>query len=294
MDTKIALLWLVIAQFFAGCSGALEQASSTRQSKDHQSASIPPPKGWVLYAAPDADSSALQCANYSRREWKVSHKNEVIDISPFSEGVEESLPFKIQPKSAVAGLAGDRRVKRVSDGWLVGFNAGEFGGALWWFSVDGLNRKKLADENVVGFVDNSLGVLVLVGLAHLGIDDGKVLSVGEGNEGARQIKVLADLKEAPRTFAIEAPNSLLVFTTNKLVRVLATGKVEELLSTKYESLYPNSMTLSKSGAIHVGMRHFVTRLTPMDGGYKEEWFVSVDCQRFRLREYDCLCLRQRS
>lgn len=292
MNTKIVLGWLVIALFFAGCSTTTQQVGQNALSQNRQSATLPAPKGWVLYPAPEAESSALQCANHSRREWKVSLKNDGIEISPFSEGIEESLPFKIQPKNAIAGLAGDRRVKRVSDGWLVGFNAGEFGGALWWFSADGLKRKKLADDNVVGFADSSLGVLVLVGLAHMRIDDGKVLSVGEGNEGARKVNVLADLKGAPCTFAIESPNSILVLTTDRLVRVLTNGMMEELLSTKYALLYPNSMTLSKSGAIHVGMRHFVTRLTPMNGGYKEEWFVTVDCQRFRLREYDCLCLRK--
>ena len=291
MNMKIALGWLVIALFFSCCSTTADQMGPSLLSKGRQWASLPPQKGWVLYPSPEADSPALLCANHSRREWKVSLKNEGIEISPFSEGIEEPLPFKIQPKKAIAGLAGDRRVKHVSDGWLVGFDAGEFGGALWWFSVDGLKRKKLAEENVVGFVDSSLGVLVLIGLAHMGIDEGKVLRVGEGNEGERQVDVLADLKEAPRTFAIESPNSILVLTTNRLVRVLTTGKMEELLSTKYGLLYPNSMTLSKTGAIHVGMRHFVTRLTPMNGSYKEEWFVPVDCQRFRLREYDCLCLR---
>lgn len=294
MNTKIALGWLVIAPFFAGCSIAAQQVGPIAPSKDHQSATLPVPKGWVPYPAPEADSSALHCANYSQREWKVSLKNEGVEISPFSEGIEESLPFKIQPKNAIAGLAGDRRVKRVSDGWLVGFNSGEFGGALWWFSGDGLKRKKLADENVVGFADSALGVLALVGLAHMGIDRGKVLRVGEGNEGERQVNVLADLKEAPCAFAIESPNSILVLTTNKLVRVSTTGKIEGLLSTKYGSLYPNSIALSRTGTIHVGMRHFVTRLTPMNGSYKEEWFVPVDCQRFRVREYDCLCLRQRS
>ncbi len=291
---------LAVALFFAGCSITAEQAGSNTLSKDGKPVSLPAPAGWVLYPAPAEDSSALRCANYSRRGWTVSLKNDELKISRLSDStlskwhIEESLPFKIQPKSSAAGLAGDRHVKRVSDGWLVGFDAGEFGGALWWFSVDGLKRKKLADENVVGFADSSLGVLVLVGLAHMGSSRGKVLRVGEGDEGERPVSVLADLKEAPRTFAIEAPDSILVLTTDRLVRVLTTGKMEELLSTKYGSLYPNSMTLSKTGTIHIGMRHFITRLTPVNGSYKEEWFVSVDCQRFRMREYDCSCISQRS
>ena len=39
---------------------------------------------------------------------------------------------------------GDRHVLGVADGWLVGFNAGEFGGGLWWFSFDGKRSKRIS------------------------------------------------------------------------------------------------------------------------------------------------------
>lgn len=29
------------------------------------------------------------------------------------------------------------KVLETSDGWLVGFDAGEFGGGLWWYRQDG-------------------------------------------------------------------------------------------------------------------------------------------------------------
>jgi hypothetical protein len=285
--------WPVIALFLVCCSANAQQADSNTSSGNRQSVSLPAPAGWVLYPAPAADSPDLRCANASRHEWQVSLKNDEVKISPGSaRQTGESLPFKINLEKVGPWLGWVRHVKRVSDGWLVGFNNGEFGGGLLWFSVDGLKHKELARDNVVGFADSSLGVLVLVGLAHLGMDHGKVLQVGEGNEGERQVKVIADLNECPYTFATETPNSVLVVTTKRLVRVLTTGKIEELLSTNYTHLYPNSMTLSKAGTIHVGMRHFVTRLTPMNGGYKEEWFVPVDCRQFTMREHNCLCLRQ--
>jgi hypothetical protein len=72
MNTKIALGWLIIAPFFAGCSTTAQQVGSIAISKARQSATIAAPKGWVSYPAPEADSAALPCANYSQREWKVS------------------------------------------------------------------------------------------------------------------------------------------------------------------------------------------------------------------------------
>jgi hypothetical protein len=134
------------------------------------------------------------------------------------------------------------------------------------------------------------GMLALTGLAHLGLNYGNVLRVGNGAEGARTIEVLANLGAAPRSFVIEPSDSLLVLTTRDLVRVRATGVVQHLFPVKYGLLYPTSMTLGSSGVIHVGMRQFVTRLTPTPSGYKEEWFVPAWCSRFAIRNYDCDCL----
>ena len=40
---------------------------------------------------------------------------------------------------------------RVDDGWLVGFNKGEFGAALYWFSADGKQNYKISDHQVWEF-----------------------------------------------------------------------------------------------------------------------------------------------
>ncbi|HEX7837136.1 MAG TPA: hypothetical protein VF469_06710 [Kofleriaceae bacterium] len=60
----------------------------------------------------------------------------------------------------------------VADGFLVGTDAGEWGGALQWFSKDGARHAQIADANVRSLV--VLGadeVLVLEGLNHLSLAD---------------------------------------------------------------------------------------------------------------------------
>jgi hypothetical protein len=204
----------------------------------------------------------------------------------------DPLPPAIKERGVAAGSKSARRVLRVEDGWLVGLDAGEFGGGLWWFNSDGREGRRLSDDNVVGFAEGASGVLALTGLAHAGFDHGRVLRVEGGAGAGRRVEPLADLGAAPRSFVAEKKDSLLVLTTRGLVRVKASGAVEQLIDTNYGLLYPNSMTLSPSGVIHVGMRHFVTRMTPSGGGYKEEWFVPSDCTRFRIRGYDCACDRR--
>ncbi|MBC7797437.1 MAG: hypothetical protein H7Z37_11230 [Pyrinomonadaceae bacterium] len=184
---------------------------------------------------------------------------------------------------------------RVADGWLVGNDAGEFGGGLWWFSSDGKINKRLAGGNIVGFAETSIGVLALTGLAHMSFDDGKVLKI-VGDAGInRKVETLVELGSAPRTFVVESSESLLVLTGDSLVRVKTSGSNEKLFSTRYNYLYPNSMIVSPSGVILVGMRHFITRLTPTSGGYQEEWFVPNNCTRFEERGLDCVsaCQKQK-
>lgn len=99
------------------------------------------PKGfahWTLHTPPKDDSEESRKANYSDYEWVVSKsRNRVIIKKRVSNLPEQpTLTFDIErPKGAYAPyLIGLRYIARVNDGWLVGFNAGEWGGALWWFS----------------------------------------------------------------------------------------------------------------------------------------------------------------
>lgn len=241
------------------------------------------PEGWVPFAIND---KALECGNHSKQEWKVIKDGENVKVEPFSDDKPKKvLPFSIENEK---GMLGERHIQKVNDGWIIGFNAGEFGGSLWWFNENGKSRKKLIDKNVVGLVRMEKDLWALTGLAHLGSDYGKVWRIVH-NEQGWIAEELVDIGAAPTAFAVETPDLILILTTKNLIRVTNNGKKEELLSTRYQFLYSNSVVLLESGAIYVGMRHFITRLTPIKGSYKEEWFVPQSCQRFDLKDLDCVC-----
>lgn len=147
----------------------------------------------------------------------------------------------------------------------------------------------LAGDNIVGFAETSTAVLAFAGLAHGGLDTGKVLKIVGDTAADRKVETLVDLGSAPRAIVAETPDSFLVLTANSLMRVKASGTTEKLFSTRYAYLYPNSMIVSASGVIHIGMRHFVVRLMPMSEGYREEWFVPSGCTQFTERDLDCVC-----
>jgi hypothetical protein len=260
---KRAALLIVLLICVSGCKRITADAQVMSTKSD------PPLPGWVAYPKPTDDD--MRCANYSKREWKVSLNGEKLEVKMDRSG------------------RGQFHELRVDDGWLRGQDFGEFGGGLYWTSVDRRRKKRLSSENIIGFVNSSKGVLAVAGLRHMGSDYGMVLQITNGPGATRKATELADLSWAPDAFASESPDSLIVLTTNGIARVTTAGNVEQLFRTHYELLWPNSMTLSSNGVIHVGMRHFIIRLTPNGKTYDEEWFVPADCAHFINRDYDCVC-----
>jgi len=286
---KYILLGLIL--LFVAC------LSHSQQTQDHlrKQTYLPTPIGWSLYTKPGVNSREMLCGNYSKREWFVSSGGEQLKIQlhPRQGYKRDPLPFRIRLKRTEGyGTNGQRHVQKLDDGWVIGFDQGEYGGSLWWFSPNGKQHKKLANGNIKYFVSLSSELLVLEGLAHLGSAGGKVLRVRQTETGEYQADVLARLDGEPYGFAKESENSLLIITTSGLRRVNKSGTVEKLIETDYGTLYPNSITLARNNIVYVGMRHFITRLIPTSEGYREEWLVPNDCTRFAVNENDlnCVCL----
>lgn len=290
MNYSLVCLMLLL---LVGCLSSAQQG----QVRLEQREPLAVPDGWSIYPKPEADSPDMICGNYSKRSWFVSIEGEQLksQARPDDKYRRDPLPFKIKlRKNEGDGIGGQRFVSQLTDGWLVGFNMREWGGSLWWFSLDGKRHKKLANENIQYFVKRSGDVLVLAGLAHLGLAEGKVLRVSGDGTGNYRADVFAKLDGEPYAYVRETQGSLLIITTAGLRRVQASGSVQELMETDYGILYPTSMVLTKNGVIYIGMRHYLTRLIPTKGGYKEEWLVPDDCTKFQVRDFECVCISSRT
>jgi hypothetical protein len=183
---------------------------------------------------------------------------------------EEPLPFRITGDKSDT-LTWMRSGWKLEDGWLVGHNAGEFGGGLWYFTSNGSQRQKLSDENVVGFVNLSGRRLALVGLAHLGLNNGEVLHIQDKGDNRKAVSIL-DLDSEPQAYLKTSDRDMVVVTWDGVVRVNAFGKADWLMKGEDTIWYANSIISDPNGVLYVGMRHYVLRLTPTGNGYKEEWF----------------------
>lgn len=268
-----------------GCKGDDRVTTPVANVAAPSAAPSPVPAGWVAIR-PDAER--LRCANHSRDEWRIEVDGGAVKIAKAAAPEPNTgppLPFPL-PKDPE--MKGRRHVLAVGGGFLVGFDAGEWGGALYWFGKDGTGQRKLAGENVRGLV--ALGpdaAVAIEGLAHMGISEGRVRWL-ERRAGAFAAAGETPLPDAPQTHAV-AGDTLHVLTTSSLVRIGRDRRVTVVQPVETPGLYPDSMAIDPGGALWIGMRQLVLRLAPEHGRFAETWLVREDCRRADLVDLDCVC-----
>ena len=248
----------------------------------------PVPAGWVPI---QPSEERRRCANYSRDEWRISIDGGAVSIAKASTREPNSgpkLPFALPPQPE---LRGRRHVLAAGDGFLVGFDAGEWGGALYWFGKDGAGQQKLASENVRGLV--ALGpdtALAIEGLAHLSMSEGRVRWLERrGGAGAFRAAAQTPLPDAPQAHVAVPGGAVYLLTTSSLVRVTPDRRVTVVQPVETYGLYPDSMAIDPGGALWIGMRQLVLRLLPARDRFTETWLVREDCQRAEQVNLDCFC-----
>lgn len=282
---------------------------STALFASARSAEPPPPEGWMVYPTPGRGACEWLRANYSRQEWSVSRVNDRLVITPDvgdrrSTSKTPGVPkFEIPDASSGGGgldsLSRPCRdcILRVDDGWLVGFDHGEWMGSLWWTDVTGRNSYQVADTgkncdgkttppntrfyefditNIVSLQKTGNRVLAFSGLQHGGLAFGEISSVAKRG-GTWQTCRLKDLGGAPYVVLPEGA-AWLVLSQVGLLRAHADGSVQSLGRFAFleEPLFPNSMVQTADGTLYVGMRHFVARLLNEGGVYREQLLLPAN------------------
>lgn len=249
------------------------------------------PSGWVPYPTPKEDSLSIRCANRSGRPQHVSLSDSgQLQIKQLSSSYERDEYSRQQFPKGVKhqqGMIGRQSIfKMPGGGWLLGFDAGEFGGGLWSADSSG-NTHKLSAENVHGLVDTPQGILVFVGLAHLFLDSGNVLIVPYTATSNAEVKILAKLDGAPEALTRISSDTALVVTTHGITEITSLGSAKTLLHADFSLLYPNSVVSTPDGTVYVGMRLFVVRFDPHAEHDAEQWFLPQSCERFETT--GCVC-----
>jgi hypothetical protein len=205
----------------------------------------------------------------------VQIKNGRLTVASEPEEENHALPPPIKPlpRRGETEFAGRRHWVSVEDGFLVGFDAGEFGGSTWWFSADGTHRRKVvlpaADHfppNVRGFAILGNDVLAFEGLAHMGFNVGRVVRIRRISDREWRPARFADLGACPLAIIQESESAWLVAHTSGILRIDGQARVSAL----WQPLGgyrcdPNSLVRDEAGVVYMGMGGSVVRMTPEKG-----------------------------
>jgi len=231
---------------------------------------------WFECEPPTSGTREIAANNDLEHEWVVSLLKDRPEVRLASRWPNPPpMPFAFdQAKEAVYGHPS---IAKVDDGWIIGFNQGEFGASLWWFSPDGKERRRISKNVhwVNQFFRTDVGLLATVGLAHGTTSEGRIIRMARDADGRWRVEHLVNLGAAPYAALLEADGSMLVATSKSLLRVnLAEKKIKIFLDHVFWGiLYPNSLIVDASGTIFVGMRHGVAKVKKVGMTYKARWLV---------------------
>lgn len=235
---------------------------------------------WLVLPPPKPGTKAYYAINHSYFAWSVAVKKGQITFAQhhWKAKVSDPLPFNV-PVIANKGnfdFYGDRIVRKIDEGWLVGYDGGEWGGGLYWFNPKGTKGEKIIGEQVIHIFPKGNGFLVFTGLAHLMSNVGKVYFV-EKKEGQRDpwaITKLAALKGSPDLVLPTNAGDYLIVTSDALQYFTKDGAVNTLIADGFWSGYiPNSVAILPSGEIYIGMKHGITRVTKQGETYTAAWLL---------------------
>lgn len=215
---------------------------------------------WVNSPVPTPKTDAWRLANSLAQRWSVQVQDGNVVAIPCDHTVVWNLPF-LRPTLSTREDGISTSIK-VSDGWLVGFNGGEFGGSVWWYSLDGEKHNKLSDDRLVSFIRIGEQVYGLEGLAHRHINRGSVVRFEKTKKtGEWASSKFAILPEEPCAVVQYKSKSMLVVTYSSLVVVEEDGSVKQLIKDSfYGGLYPQSAALDSNGALYIGMNQGIANV----------------------------------
>jgi len=203
-------------------------------------------------------------ANIANVEWTVQRQGQNVTAvlgygaveTPAAERPAFDMTMALGSNPAVT----PSRVLKVSDGWLAGYNRGEFGAFLWWFSTDGKERYKVSDHQINEFIIHHERIFAVEGLAHLGSDEGSLIEISQ-KAGRWRADTFVELPECADAITLLKDDRFCIATSRMLLAVSLNKRIEILVPrSQWDWLPINSIAVdAKSENVYIGMRQFVAR-----------------------------------
>jgi len=256
-------------------------------------------KNWKHYPVPTTDEVRSNAPeyNYSQNDWVVYLDEDEIrvdDVRNYKRNPRTKLPFIIRQSNSnminiSAPLAGLIDAIEVEDGYLVGFNRGEWGGELYWFSKNGKERYEISGHQIVQFIERDNKIYAIEGLAHLGLTGGRIIEIKKQEE-EWVAKEFLKLPTTPRAIKLDSKGNFIVVTfgtnwsfgkggngviinaTPGLFSIDRDANIDTLVEDGMwgDSLYPSSMVI-QNDVVYIGMRKGIYKFDLSEK--KDEWLL---------------------
>jgi len=235
-------------------------------------------KNWKNYPVPK-DEKTIVKYNSVPNDWFVYFDGDEIrvdDVRYKRRSKINELPFKLEQSNGnIIGItppfAEVRDVVEVDDGYLAGFNGGEWGGELHWFSKNGKERYKISGHQIAQFIKRDNKVYAIEGLSHLGMSRGSIIEI-EKKHGKWAAKEFLKLPAAPNAVQLDSKDNFIVVTSSSLLSVDKNVKINTLIKNGMWNiyLYPSSMVI-QNDVVYIGMRKGVYKFDLTTK--KDEWLL---------------------
>jgi len=218
----------------------------------------------------------LNSANLSSNSWIFVRKENklLIEEDDFKREKGDDLPFtKEFITKNLKEIEGNRFVKQVEKGFLIGLNHGEFGGGLLFVSNDGLTSYKIGTSlRIRNIFEWNSRIYAIEGLAHMGSSNGQIIEIFK-EDSSWKYKTLSKLIEAPAIIA-KKNNQQIIITSQYILRLTSNLEIEEILKSPFNwgMLYPSSIHFEKK-ALFLAMRQGILKIEDFETTPKYKWYI---------------------
>lgn len=202
----------------------------------------------------------------SKKPYKVVNsingvKYELTDIK-WNGATEFNFEIKVDEENKTYFSRPTNSIK-VHNGWLIGFDRGEWSGALYWYNNDGTEKYLIKDRNVRDIIRFNNKVFITQGLTHLGGDFGSISEITYKDD--KWIEEKTSMLSGKPYKTVVADNKLISITTENIILINSDMESEVLFEEGFwRTLYPNSIACYK-GLYYFGMRGGILELNAENG-----------------------------
>jgi hypothetical protein len=291
-------IFVTLSAFLCACASSFVLGQESKDAPESL------PHGWHVFTKGDITPSMVSCLNFSRgnSNWQVLTDGKELKILEYKPETAELPPdFKVwRPGWRLAR----KHVVKFDGGWLVGIDAGEWGGGLWITNETGSEAKNLVAKNVKGIVPTTHGMLVFSGLAHLTASSGDLLVLSHPHNMQVGLEWSAQLDSEPVAFSKQPDESVLVATHYSVmcVRPPREGAQTQELNRlfwlapiRHYEFVANSIARAPDGSIYLGSRGIVARVPEeyakeaLPGWSHQEFLFPDECRSSGAKPDPCLC-----